>query len=45
MDLYLLSITAVLEGVKTFSQTFNKQKVLFMSNNNKLQCYNKNNLF
>ncbi|KAJ7385532.1 hypothetical protein OS493_015104 [Desmophyllum pertusum] len=26
MDLYLLSINAVVEGVKTFAQTFNKQK-------------------
>ena len=43
MDLYLLSITAVLEGVKTFSQTFNKQKVLFISNN-KLQQYNNSNI-
>ena len=31
MDLYLLSINAVVEGVKTFTQTFNKQKVLLMS--------------
>lgn len=31
MDLYLLSITAVVEGVKTFSETFNKQKVLLIS--------------
>ena len=27
MDLYLLSIDAVVKGVETFSQTFNKQKV------------------
>ena len=27
MELYLLSINAVLEGVKTFSQTFNERKV------------------
>ena len=31
MDLYLLSITAVVEGVKTFSETLNKQKVLLIS--------------
>ena len=30
MDLYLLSITAVVEGIETFSQTFNKEKVLFI---------------
>ena len=27
MELYLLSINAVLEGVKTFSQTFDERKV------------------